>query len=161
MKLSYHLIVLFALALLIQLCTVLKSPEEVPYRQPHKTDTVKVEKIQKPVAADPIPPKRVVLAMADTVKRKAAERGTILRGVELKRDLVKVYSINPEGISQVTEIPDIPIRLPLVIDSAGNVAVDQKELKRIRRKEKWRKIGNKVLIVGSFVAGVALAAAIQ
>jgi hypothetical protein len=161
MRIGIELLILAALALLGTLLIDWVKPAKTIYRTEHKTDTVYLpEQIPTPTVSNPITPKKVVLQPQDSVRRAEAEQGTILRGIQFKKDKLEIHSISSKGISQVAEYPELPCSLPISIDHAGNLGIDSKELKRIQRKEKLRRMGNKLLIAGSFVAGILLASAV-
>jgi hypothetical protein len=161
MRIGIELLILAALALLGTLLIDWMKPAKTIYRTNYKTDTVYIDRlIPTPSVAEPIPPQRVVLQPQDSTRRAEAEKGTILRGIQFKKDKLEIHSISSKGISQVAEYPELPSSLPITIDHAGNLGIDSKELKRIQRKEKLRRMGNKLLIAGSFVAGILLASAV-
>ena len=161
MRIGIELLILAGLALLGALVIDSFTPPKTIYRTNYKTDTVYVDRqIPIPEVSDPIPPKKVVLQPQDSSRRAETEQGTILRGIQFKKDKLEVHSISSKGISQVAEYPELPSSLPITIDFAGNVEVDKKELKRMQRKEKLRRMGNRILIAGSFVAGILLASAV-
>lgn len=160
MRTGIEIIILACLALLFSLgLNWIKKPN-VTYRTDYRTDTVYIDRfIPLPAVSDPVPPEKVILQPKDSTRRAEAEQGTILRGIQFKKNKLEIHSITKKGISQVAEYPELPCSIPFTIDYAGNLQVDQKELKRIQRKEKIRRLGNKLLIGASFAAGVILASA--
>jgi hypothetical protein len=161
MRTGIELIALAGLALLLSLGLDWIREPKVVYRTNYKTDTVYIDRlIPTPSVAEPIPPQKVVLQPQDSARRAEAEQGTILRGIQFKKDKMEIHSISSKGISQVAEYPELPCSLPITIDHAGSLGIDSKELKRMQRKEKLRRMGNKILIAGSFVAGILLASAV-
>lgn len=161
MRIGIELLILAGLALLGALLIDWVKPAKTIYRTNYKTDTVYIDsQIPTPNVLEPIPPKKVLLQPIDSARRTEAEQGTILRGIQFKNDKLEIHSISNKGISQVAEYPELPCSLPITIDHAGNVGIDSKELKRSQRKEKLRRLGNKLLIAGSFVAGLLLASAV-
>jgi hypothetical protein len=161
MRTGIELIILAGLALLFSLGMDWFKKPKVLYHTDYKTDTVYIDRlIPAPTVADPVPPEKVVLQPKDSTLRVEAEQGPILRGIQFKNDKLEVHSISSKGVSQLAEYPELPYSLPIKIDYAGNVEIDEKELKRMQRKEKLRRIGNKILIGGSFVAGVLLASVV-
>jgi hypothetical protein len=134
------------------------KPRKV-YVLPVVPDTIKLNKpapiikVERPA----IPTQIKKYSKPDTTRREALEQSNILTGVKIN-DKVEIHSITLKGFTEVAvhklpadlEIPEI------TIDPNGAITVSEEDLKKIRRKKKWRKIGNKASIVGSVVLGVLI-----
>jgi hypothetical protein len=121
------------------------------------TDTVYIEKnIPVIEIKEVVKPQVVKIYIRDSLAREAAENGNIITGIESKKKKLNIHTIQPNGIPSIAEynIPHLPA---FKIDGQGRVEFSQKELKKIKRRQQWRKIGNTALIAGAFVVGVLAA----
>ncbi|QNF34364.1 hypothetical protein HUW51_17145 [Adhaeribacter swui] len=139
-----------------------RTPSVPEVKKVTKTRVVTKKKAAPVVKLEQLPdkPKKLeVYTKPDTVRRQAMEKGTLVSGVKLQNKKLVVHRISPKGITEVSTFTakDLP-SLAIAIDSAGqvNVQLDPKEARRQRRKRVWRKIGNGVVVVAAFVAGVLL-----
>ena len=113
-----------------------------------------------PVKSEPV--KLTVYEAPDTIRRAALQTDTLITGIKTEGDMIEVQTMTPQGENRVAEykLPE-PADFTLTADHKGNLLItpDEKELKRKKRRERWRKIGNWALIVVAFVAGTTLAVA--
>lgn len=160
MKKSILLLVLGLMAGLVLASTFIKSctpePRVVPLKGATKTDTVYLTKVLKDTIKviervnRYIPQKVVVYQVPDTNRRLALEQDTLFTGLQVKGNRMELQSITPKGINLVMDykLPE-PSLHQITIDHQGNVEVvpDSAAIKKLKRRERWRKIGNWSLVV--------------
>ena len=145
---------------LVNSCKPLPELAQV-YRQP-KPDTVRLkERIHDTVRLIKrdyryLPAKVRVYEKPDTIRRAALEKDTLITGITLSGTGLEVQTISPKGISLVADykLPEASL-ITLTLDHKGNLEVqpDLAAIRKKKRRERWRKIGNWALIGGAFVLG--------
>lgn len=136
-----------------------------PIKGDTKTDTVYLTKVLKDTIRviervnRYIPQRVVVYQVPDTNRRAALEKDTLFTGLQLQGNRIELQTITPRGVSLVMDykLPE-PSLQQITIDHKGNVEVipDSAAIKKVKRRERWRRIGNWSLVVGAFVVGVVI-----
>jgi hypothetical protein len=124
-----------------------------------ETDTIRKATAAPIVQAKPtdVPVKVIEYAKPDTAYRARVEKKKITTAVRTNREHIEIQTINPQGFTEVKQYELPGVELPeLTIDSEGNMQVDEKSLKRLRRKRKWQKAGQYTAITLFFIAGVLI-----
>lgn len=133
--------------------TTFSKPDTVYFRQVLH-DTVEVIQTEYRTV-----PKTVYVYKADTARRKEIETDTLVSGLTMKGNDIKIETITPAGITEVSDykLPEQSL-MTATIDHKGNIELlpDAQAMKRKKRRERWRKIGNWALIIGSFVLGKSI-----
>ena len=146
---------------LVNSCSPKPELSQAYHRQP-KPDTVRIkQRIHDTVRMIKreyryLPAKVRVYEKPDTLCRAALEKDTLITGLTLSGTDLEVQTISPKGISLVADykLPEASL-ITLTLDHKGNLEV-QPDLVAIRKKlrrERWRRIGNWVLMAGAFALG--------
>ncbi|MES2731741.1 MAG: hypothetical protein V4714_08335 [Bacteroidota bacterium] len=127
-----------------------------------RTDTNRVAEMAEPVRKVPIPerwqPATVWIYLPDTIARSKVEKGDIVTSTKFAGGRLVVEKISPIGISTKAEYK-VPELAAVWVDVEGNVNIV--EDKKAKRREWWRKSGNKVLIGAALVGGFVLGTTIK
>lgn len=161
MKPLYYLLAGIAAGVLLMF--MLKGCDTTPDQQPIDKLLTKKDSIftNKPaeyvVVAAPLQPEKVYIYIRDTVYRKEAEKKDIITGITIRKNKINIQRITPEAIP-IKNTTTLPIDLPTItIDQNGQLQVDEKYLRKQRRKRTWRRVGNTAIAVGAFALGMAAA----
>ena len=169
MKKSILLLVLGLITGLVLATSLLRSctpePMATAIKGGTKTDTVYLTKVLTDTIKvidrvnRYIPQKMMVYQVPDTNRRAALEKDTLFTGLQLKGNRMELQTITPRGISLVMDykLPESSLH-QITIDHKGNLEVipDSAAIRKLKRRERWRKIGNWGLVVGAFVVGVVI-----
>ena len=169
MKKSILLLVLGLITGLVLSTSLLRSctpkPRATPLKGANQTDTIYLTKVLKDTIKviervnRYIPQKVVVHQVPDTNRRATIEKDTLFTGLKLQGNRMELQTITPRGVSLVMDykLPE-PSLHQITIDHKGNLEVipDSVAIRKKKRLDRWRKIGNWGLVVGAFVVGVMI-----